>query len=137
MNVGPTSDGRIIPIFEERLRDIGAWLNVNGDAIYGTTPWMHQRDTKTTNVWYVMKKSDRKADTIVYAIVLEWPDHDVLHLGAPNATSQSTVTMLGVPGQLQWSKATGGGIDVMMPQLSPSKVPCKCAWALALRSLAM
>ena len=50
MNVGPTSDGRIAPIFEERLRETGAWLDVNGESIYSTVPWIHQNDTITKNV---------------------------------------------------------------------------------------
>ncbi len=51
MNVGPTKDGRIVPIFEERLRQMGSWLKINGDAIYGTKPWQHQNDTTTPGVW--------------------------------------------------------------------------------------
>ena len=51
MNIGPTHDGRIVPIFEERLRQMGAWLRVNGEAIYGTSPWQHQNDTFTPGVW--------------------------------------------------------------------------------------
>jgi alpha-L-fucosidase len=35
LNVGPTSEGVIIPVFAERLLQIGAWLKVNGDSIYG------------------------------------------------------------------------------------------------------
>ena len=53
MNVAPSHDGRITPIFEERLRQIGSWLAVNGEAIYETTPWSHQNDTITPNVWCV------------------------------------------------------------------------------------
>jgi alpha-L-fucosidase len=35
INVGPTHDGRILPVFEERLRQLGSWLHINGDSIYG------------------------------------------------------------------------------------------------------
>lgn len=51
MNIGPTADGVISSIFQERLRDIGLWLNVNGEAIFGTRPWKVQNDTLATNVW--------------------------------------------------------------------------------------
>ena len=53
MNVGPTKDGRIAPIFEERLRAMGKWLKVNGEAVYATKPWSHQNDTTTPGVWLV------------------------------------------------------------------------------------
>ena len=51
LNVGPTHYGQIDPIFEERLRQIGQWLEVNGEAIYGTQPWTVQNDTLTPGVW--------------------------------------------------------------------------------------
>ena len=51
MNIGPTADGRFIPVFEERLRQMGSWLKVNGEAIYGSKPWAHQNDTVTKGVW--------------------------------------------------------------------------------------
>ena len=51
INVGPTHDGRILPIFEERLLQLGAWLDVNGEGVYGSKPWTHQNDTINSNVW--------------------------------------------------------------------------------------
>ncbi|XP_067673725.1 alpha-L-fucosidase-like isoform X2 [Haliotis asinina] len=50
LNAGPTADGMISPIFEERLRQMGQWLKVNGDAIYKTQPWTTQNDTATPGV---------------------------------------------------------------------------------------
>jgi len=51
MNVGPTGDGRIAPIFEERLRQFGSWMSVNEEAVYATRPWRYQNDTITPHVW--------------------------------------------------------------------------------------
>jgi alpha-L-fucosidase len=51
INIGPTAYGKIIPVFEERLRQMGSWLKVNGEAIYGSVPWKYQNDTINSNVW--------------------------------------------------------------------------------------
>lgn len=51
LNVGPTPDGMIPVVFEERLRGIGAWLKVNGEAIYASKPWWIQGENATVPVW--------------------------------------------------------------------------------------
>ena len=39
LDVGPEADGTIPPVQMTRLQALGAWLEQNGDAIYGTRPW--------------------------------------------------------------------------------------------------
>ncbi|KAM6185239.1 plasma alpha-L-fucosidase [Rhynchocyon petersi] len=86
MNIGPTKDGTIPPIFEERLMQMGAWLRVNGDAIYGTSPWRSSNDSVTPDVWYTSKPKEN----LVYAFFLKWPLSGKLFLGQPRAIWGST-----------------------------------------------
>ena len=37
---------------QERLTEMGEWLSVNGEAIYGSKPWRAQKDSMNSNVWY-------------------------------------------------------------------------------------
>ncbi|XP_068148945.1 putative alpha-L-fucosidase [Drosophila tropicalis] len=77
INVGPTKYGTILPIFEERLRDMGRWLKINGEGIYGSTPWIYQNDSITPNVWYTTKRASTDTKTtVIYAFVLNYPYDD-------------------------------------------------------------
>ncbi len=40
LNIGPKADGTIPEPEQAILRDIGKWLSKNGEAIYGTRPWI-------------------------------------------------------------------------------------------------
>lgn len=51
LNVGPTPDGMIPAVFEERLRGVGAWLEINGEAIYASKPWRIQAENTTVPFW--------------------------------------------------------------------------------------
>ena len=50
INVGPKADGQIPLIQQERLIDLGKWLKINGDAIYGSTPFVIKEEEKISNV---------------------------------------------------------------------------------------
>lgn len=98
INVGPTKDGIIAPIFQERLLDLGEWLSVNGEAIYASVPWKKQNDT-VSHTWYTLNSKSNA----VYATTLIWPEKNILNLGSAVDLFQNntTVTLLGNPEKLK------------------------------------
>ncbi|XP_047475307.1 alpha-L-fucosidase-like [Penaeus chinensis] len=131
VNVGPTHDGRLPAIMEERLRQLGSWLDVNGEAVYDSVPWKHQNDTLTPGVWYTSKGN------LVYAMVLSWPEKDVLTLGSVRPTPQTHVAMLAYQddhgsSSLQFT-ILQDGIAVTFPAMS--RVGSQWAWVLVLQGI--
>lgn len=58
LNVGPKADGQIPLLQQERLLQLGAWLNVNGEAIYGSKPWEKTGESKI----YSLERIDSQID---------------------------------------------------------------------------
>jgi alpha-L-fucosidase len=121
LDVGPTADGRIPVVMQERLLQIGAWLKVNGEAIYGTHPW---RQMSEGEVRYTSK-----VDT-VYAIALTWPGQE-LALSAPRSTAKTAVTLLGGNSPLQWRPA-GGKLRIEVPPFPRSALALPEAYVFKL-----
>ncbi|KAF2901670.1 hypothetical protein ILUMI_04513, partial [Ignelater luminosus] len=129
INMGPTHDGRIDLIFQERLFDLGNWLSVNGKAIYKSTPWKYQNDRATGYVWYTSKKST------VFAISLEWPKNNTLRLGYAVELFENKrpiVTMLGNSEKLKWSIGNSYRNKIVSIQF-PDKATVACDWAWVLQ----
>ncbi len=93
MNIGPRPDGTIPEQEVELLLEIGKWLDVNGDAIYNTRPWIVYGEGETKVADGAFTDCDRKKFTsrdvrytrngdTVYAIVLKWPENGQVELTA-------------------------------------------------------
>jgi len=132
LNIAPHPDGTIPPEQRERLLGMGRWLQLNGEAIYGSRPWKifgegptqipqgHLADLKLKGFCAkdVRYTQDGKH---LYAIVLDWPENNEvaiqsLHMQMRIGTAGiKSITMLGSDAELTWSR-TEQGLTVRVPE---------------------
>jgi alpha-L-fucosidase len=120
--------GALPRIEEERLHDIGKWLQVNGEGIYATRPFLPHKEGQ---VVYTRSKDNR----YVYAIMKQWPGSELL-LKNVKPEKNSRIMMLGFDNTLEW-EYSGEGIKVKFPLwLQDEKHrPCLYAWTLKIKTL--
>lgn len=124
VGIGPDANGRFHPTAIENLKEAGAWLRVNGEAIYATRSREGDLWREGNNIRYTRSKDGR----FVYAIALEWPGLRLTLEGVQPAPG-SAVTMLGRTQPLAWTRA-GNGVSIRLPKAlaDPARRPCATAW---------
>src|SRR5208337_102515 len=100
LNVGPDADGQFPPIAQQRLREIGRWMHVNSEAIYGTRSIAPYKEGR---VCWTHK------DRTVYLIVLAEKDETAppARVQAPSLKRARQVRMLGAADAIPWSVTDG------------------------------
>ena len=123
LDVGPEADGTIPSTQMKRLQALGAWLQQNGEAIYGTHPWK-RADGETSEGIHVRFTQKNSA---LYATLLGQPKTATITLKSLSLKTGSQVYLLGHAKPLAWSQK-GDSISVRWP----SGVPGGYAYVLKL-----
>jgi len=91
INVGPTADGTIVEMQRRPLIGLGAWLATNGDAIYGTRPWVVPQ--ATTLGGHPLRFTQK--DETLNAILFERPSGHKVVIPGLQTTGDTQVQLLG------------------------------------------
>ncbi len=126
LDIGPSADGLIPVILQERLLDIGKWLKVNGEAIYGTIPWTNRpKDANDQTVFYTSKGKD------LYVICTKWPDKSIDVKGLKSA---GKVILLGSTAKAD-SEYSRGILTIKSPAINLGNKPCDYAWVFKIEGV--
>jgi len=123
---GPMPNGRFPPEVVERLRDVGKWMDVNGEAIYATRPCFTFREGD--DIRFTSSK-DRRT---VYVIALKWPGK-TLYTRLAKVEDGAVIEMLGAPGTLAWHRERDA-VVIEIPETLQQNRPCKYAWVFRIRN---
>jgi alpha-L-fucosidase len=130
LNIGPMADGTIPDIQQQRLLDLGAWLAINGEAIYGTRPWTRAAHE---NLRFTVGEA-------FYITALEWPGDELVapadvlvgNAAAGQAGDETQIVMLGREDTPLAYRIEDDHLVVSMPPGGPDGQPSRFAWTLRL-----
>ncbi len=125
LNVGPDPLGNFPEEAVIRLEEIGRWMDINSEAIYGTRPIEPFKDGKTCLT--------QSKDGTIYGLYLadedeiSAPEKMILH----NIDSEkiSSISLLGSKEKLSWEKV-GKGTVITLPESLAINPPCEHAWVV-------
>jgi alpha-L-fucosidase len=121
LNVGPTSLGEIPGPSVERLKEVGAWMKVNGEAIYGTaaSPFGHPFD------WGRCTEKITPDGAILYLHVFNWPADGKLFVpGLRNQIDRAFLLQKSFFGTHHKLAVANGddGVTISVPQTAPDPI---------------
>jgi len=127
LNAGADGSGKFDPVAVARLRELGQWLQVNGEAIYATRPVAPFKEDKICF-------TQRRDDGAVHAIYLLGEDEPLpkeITIAGLQPRPGEQVRLLGYPQPLAW-EPVADGVRIRVPAAARATPPCQHAWAFRL-----
>ncbi|WP_075590444.1 alpha-L-fucosidase [Labilibacter marinus] len=133
LNVAPHPNGTIPDDQKQRLREMGKWLKLNGEAIYESRPWLifGEGPTETKTGHLADMKFDGFGDEDIrfttrngqlYAIALGWPKSGILPIKSLSTTSFNgsidKIELIGCDSPLTWKRNTTA-LEIQLPDTKP------------------
>jgi alpha-L-fucosidase len=118
LNIGPRADGSIPDAQLKTLEGVGNWLAVNGEAIFGSSPWKRFGDRlgKDTDCYYTCK------DKIIYAFLMNTRSLTQAALPQISLFDDASIQVLGEGKPLEW-KRDGTGVLIRLPDFEADQIP--------------
>ena len=157
LDIGPSADGKIPVVMQERLLDIGAWLKANGEAIYGTRMWKVPCQwsagsiPKTERKEY-MSKFNILEQTIaspegqafkevlftfkngnLYAITPRWPGRKLI-LKNVRTDNDTEITFLGTGEKLPW-EVDNNNLVITVPEFDTNRIKSQYAYVFRISNI--
>jgi alpha-L-fucosidase len=128
LNIGPSPEGEYADTAYARLKEIGGWMKINGEAIYKTRPVAPYKNGKFCFT--------SLSDGTVFALYLAGENENeippVLNVDGYSPKAGSGIRLLGSPGNLKW-KPSGKGFSISVPASLRKNPPCKYAWVFKVK----
>ena len=126
LNVGPTADGRIPVVMQERLLDIGRWLKINKEVIYGTRKHsVSNLKTEDQCLYFTSKKDE------IFCIFTKW--NNDIEIDLLTEKDIKNVSFIGYNGTIKWELTKANKLKIEIPKLTIDEIPCLHAWSLKIK----
>jgi len=128
LNIGPSPEGTWADTAYARLREIGDWMKINGEAIYNSRP---VTSSKYQNICFTSKP-----DGTIYCIYLAGEAENSMpgsiYIEGLQLSRGDSVCLLGKSGNLKW-KPQGKGFTIIIPSSDRKSPPCRHAWVFRVK----